>query len=379
MYSISDYASMIQDRVRTEAYLAALERVITPGCVVVEIGTGVGFFAVMAARMGAGRIYAIEPDDSIHVAREVAALNGCEDRIEFIQALSTAVDLPAQADVLLSDLRGVLPMLTAHVPSIVDARTRLLKPGGAQIPSEDRLFMALVETEEGYQNHMRNSDPAPNGVDFAPLHRRIANTWRKYRVKAEHLLSPAAEWARLDYRTVTDPNVSGEVELTASRDGTAHGVSAWFATELLPGIGFTNAPGEPEAIYGHAFFPFPHPISLRAGDSVRVELAARRLSEDYVWRWKGRVLSGAAEGTTFQQSTFLANAVGPELLQKSSSRFKPRANQDAAIDAWLLSRMDATRAVEEIATEASARFPTTFPSVHDALTRVGELSVRYSE
>ena len=146
MYRLRDSAAMIEDAVRTPAYLAALEQAVRPGSVVVEIGTGTGFFAIIAARLGARRVYAIESDTSIRLAREVAALNGCADRIEFIEALSTDVTLPEQGDVLLSDLRGVLPTLGVHIPSIVDARARLLKPGGIQIPSEDTLWMALLES-----------------------------------------------------------------------------------------------------------------------------------------------------------------------------------------------------------------------------------------
>src|SRR6185295_10009683 len=103
MYSLWDYCRMIEDPVRTDAYLAALRRAVTPGCVVVEIGTGTGFFAVMAVRMGARRVYAVEADPVVAAAREVAARNGCADRIEFIEAMSTETTLPEQGDVLLSD------------------------------------------------------------------------------------------------------------------------------------------------------------------------------------------------------------------------------------------------------------------------------------
>ena len=132
MYSLWDYCRMIEDPVRTEAYLAALRQAITPGSMVVEVGTGTGFFAVMAVRMGAGRVYAIEADPAIAAAREVAQLAGCADRIEFIEAMSTEVTLPEQGDVLHSDLRGVLPAHQSHIPSIVDARTRRAAPPPAR-------------------------------------------------------------------------------------------------------------------------------------------------------------------------------------------------------------------------------------------------------
>src|SRR5580765_8329348 len=108
-YTVADYGAMIVDPVRMDRYVRALERAIKPGAVVIDIGTGTGIFALLACRFGARRVYAIEPDDAIQVAREIAAANGCADRIEFIQAMSTQVTLPERADVIISDIGGVLP------------------------------------------------------------------------------------------------------------------------------------------------------------------------------------------------------------------------------------------------------------------------------
>src|SRR5579863_9313159 len=88
MYSLAGYGEMIADGVRMEAYARALRQTVKPGSVVLEIGTGPGIFAILACQLGASRVYAIEPDDIIQVAREVASANGCADRIEFLQDLS---------------------------------------------------------------------------------------------------------------------------------------------------------------------------------------------------------------------------------------------------------------------------------------------------
>jgi len=137
MYSLAGYGSMIADPVRVEAYTQALRKTVRPGSVVLEIGTGPGVFAVLACQLGAARVYAVEPDPIIQVAREIATANGCAGRIEFIEDLSTRITLPIQADVILSDLRGILPLFQHHLPSIADARRRFLAPGGTLIPKRD--------------------------------------------------------------------------------------------------------------------------------------------------------------------------------------------------------------------------------------------------
>src|ERR1051326_6442715 len=108
MYDIVDYGLMIADERRMGAYAEALRRAVKPGAVVIDIGTGTGIFALIACRLGARRVYAIEPDNSIHLAAQVASANGSPDHIEFVQVILDYSVLPETADVIVSDIRGIL-------------------------------------------------------------------------------------------------------------------------------------------------------------------------------------------------------------------------------------------------------------------------------
>src|SRR5947209_410431 len=134
MYSLEAYGKMASDEIRTGAYLEALRRTLTTDSVVVDLGCGPGIFALYACRLGARKVYAIEPSESIQIARDLAEANGLSSRIEFIQDLSTNVTLPERADVIVADLRGVLPFYGASVSSMIDARERFLAPGVTLIP-----------------------------------------------------------------------------------------------------------------------------------------------------------------------------------------------------------------------------------------------------
>ena len=67
MYSIENYGEMIADHIRIDAYVRALKAAIKPGSVVLDIGTGTGIFALLACRLGARRVFAIEPGAVIRV------------------------------------------------------------------------------------------------------------------------------------------------------------------------------------------------------------------------------------------------------------------------------------------------------------------------
>jgi type I protein arginine methyltransferase len=273
----------------------------------------------------------------------------------------------------------VLPMLGAHIPSIVDARERLLRPGGIQIPQVDRLYMALLESEQVFREHLQNDPPDPHGVDVSAAHELIAHGWRKQRVRADQLISEPRQWATLDYRAVIDPSVRGSTTLTATRPGKVHGFTAWFATTLLPGAEFSNAPGEAEAIYGQAYFPFPAVVDVTEGDQIEAAVDAVLVGSDYVWRWSAGGTRENGEPWRIDQSTFFGTPLGPEQLRKRADRFVPRVNRKGLADAWLLTSMDASRPLRDIAHEAVERFPDVLPTYAQALARAGEISVEYSE
>ena len=62
MYDLAGYGRMISDAVRRAAYERALARHVTPDTVVIDVGCGAGHFAMVAARLGARHVFAVEPD-----------------------------------------------------------------------------------------------------------------------------------------------------------------------------------------------------------------------------------------------------------------------------------------------------------------------------
>ena len=66
------------------------------------------------------------------------------DEWSFIQGLSTRVQLPEKADLIVSEIHGILPPYQRSLFSIMDARDRFLGPGGSLIPRREMLWAALV-------------------------------------------------------------------------------------------------------------------------------------------------------------------------------------------------------------------------------------------
>jgi protein arginine N-methyltransferase 1 len=381
-YSISQYGSMIADRIRVDAYAKALKQCVRPDSVVLDIGTGTGIFALLACRYGARRVYAVDPSDSIELARQIAVRNGMDDRIVFIQDLSTQITLPEPVDAIVSNITGVLPFFELHIPSIADARRRFLKPGGVLIPREDRLFAALAEIPDPYCRLMTPWSEDSHGLDLSLGRQVVANTWIKQRVKPENLLSDAARCATIDYTAVEATGFCTRLNWTASRHGVAHAVSLWFDSTTAPGVELSNAPHAPELIFGAACFPLEEPVPLKPGDRISLALRADLIGSDYVWSWETLVTDGCSTDLApiarFQQSSFFAEATSPTQMRKRGADYRPDRNTEGEVELAVLSSMDGLMSLQEIAGRLLSQFPGRFRSEREALVFAGEMSQRLS-
>lgn len=365
-YSVTFYGLMFGDAARREAYSEALRRAIRPGAVVVDLGCGTGFFSLLACRLGASRVFAIERDEAIEVARELARANGLADRIEFLQDDSRRVRLPVPADVLVSDLRGGLPLHGEHIPTIADARRRFLSPGGALIPMRDSLHVALVEAPDVFERLVGPWRLRPEGLDLSGGERYVTSALQSGAVGPNHFLSEAVQWAALDYRTVTSPDVEGEVQVRAGRAGRATGLALWFEADLGYGVTFSAAPRSPVRLYRGPVLLFPDARPVRAGESVAVRLRASLVGGSYTWRWSARF----PDGETVEQSTFFAAPLGASTLHAHSEAHAPDLGPDRLADARAVALLDGRATQGEVARALAAEFPDRFPTVQEALDHV---------
>jgi type I protein arginine methyltransferase len=373
-YNVLSYGHMVNCEPRMSAYAEALRRAVKPGCTVIDIGAGPGIFSILACKYGAGKVVAIDPSDSIELVRPIAEANGCADRITIFKGLSTDYSPPTKADVIVSDIRGILPLFEGHIAVIADARQRLLAPGGTLIPSRDTLRIALAVSADEYLPYeepwLRNG----LGVDLSVGHRFAVNTFAKVNFEPSDLLSETQTLAVLDYNSITDPEVVGDFDLRVEQSGIAHGLLLWFDAELLDGIGFSNAPGEPRQIYGQTLFPFERAVEVARGDRATGEIAARLVDGAYVWTWRTDL-----GGSQYRQSSFFANVLPPDKLRTKISSFAPPARPEHEIDRYCLSQFDGSRSLQSIADDAKVKFPEAFADPSAALNYVTRLAGRYDD
>ncbi len=385
MYNLSEYGNMIVDKVRMDAYAYALKTVIKPDSIVLDIGAATGIHALLACKFGARRVYAVESNEAIYLAQQLAVENGFADRINFIHDLSTRVTLPEKADLIVSDLRGQLPLFGAHVPSIVDARRRHLAPDGLLIPKRDTLWVSLIEARNVYHDLVSPWN-LPYGLSMEEAKQIALNRWTfsdTDSIYSSNLLTSPVRWAVLDYDSIESPNVSSsKLTLPVSRQGVAHGLLIWFDAELADGIGFSNSPQSNKVsdVYGRGFFPLLEPVSLAEDDNVIVSIHADLVGESYVWRWQtyihpfGKPQSSKAD---FKQFSDFDGQMNMERVLERAKFNKPISGIDGEIDRFILEQMDGQSTLDELAQQTQEKFPRRFRNKQDALQYVYEFALGY--
>jgi len=260
----SNYYQMLSDHIRMQAFHKAISRMIKPGDIVIDLGAGTGVLGIWALQAGAARVYAIEQTDAIALAREIARVNGCSDRMEFIQDNSMNVTLPQRANAIVSETLGSFAVDENMLESITDARDRLLVDGAVLIPNAIELFAAPVGNQDLYEKiDFWRQFP---GIDFSPAFELFSRKIMVESVSPDDLLADPIRLQPVDLNGWQGGSYSSRSYFPICRAGIIHGMAGWFSAMLCDGVQINTAPDHAGTHWKQAFFPFHDPIRVMRGD-----------------------------------------------------------------------------------------------------------------
>jgi predicted RNA methylase len=376
--SVESHRSMTFDGVRNAAYKQAICDAVTPNSVVLDLGAGLGMLGLIAAQAGARKVYLVEPESIIEVARKVARANGLLN-VECIQARSETLELPEKADILISVFTGNFLLTEDLLPSLFFARDHFMAPGGVMIPDRARMMVAPVSAPAYYQENVSNWSLAQGsahevesfGLDYQEARGYAANTLyydSAKNFKAELLAAPAS-LLDMDLRTAEKSGCDSAAELSVSADGECHGWLGWFDMRLGRQW-LSTAPDAETTHWRQVFMPLNKPVSVAAGQSLGFELKRQEYGE---WIW-----TTTANGERQRQSTFLSEPLSPEILHKKSDAFQPELNAKGKAMSFVLSRFDGNSSTESLAEAVLEHFSDVFTSKEDALRFVKGLVRKFA-
>ncbi|MEL6346734.1 MAG: 50S ribosomal protein L11 methyltransferase [Myxococcota bacterium] len=272
-----EHVRLLSDGPRNAALLSLLKR-HAPDARVCEIGCGSGLLSLIAARMGARKVYAVEPTALHHSARALVQANNLQSVVEVLDGRIQDVAPPAGGvDLIFSELLNADPLVEG-VLDAMDAAAAWRAPGGVVAPRRLQLWLALVRDASSAREHQRAKRAIGAlgerwGLSLGPLEAALDNlgAYRYLSPKIEPVGPPVCWFdAHLGHGRRPDQTIAVEASVTEATP--ISGVAIWFSAELDDGLVLHNRPGHP-GHWGHMVFGWPTERGARAGETIRLEIA----------------------------------------------------------------------------------------------------------
>jgi predicted RNA methylase len=276
---------MLKDNVRNAAYARAISHIVKSGDVVLDLGAGTGFLAMLAARAGARKVLAVEAADVADLGKRLCQDNGLAQKVTWHAIPSMDLQLKAseRADVLVTETFGSHPFEECAHEFVRDARQRLCKANARIVPSHVEVFAAPAELI-AQRNEWDLFGTPIAGLDFSRLRKVTMGSMYSERVSTSALLAPGALLERVELGGPAHSRRSMQGSWLAARAGQVSALVQWFRLELAPDVALDT--GSMDTHWRQIVYPLPTPFNVKAGDAIEATVKLdTRLQVDLSVQW----------------------------------------------------------------------------------------------
>ena len=257
------HGRMLADAERNDAYERAISRAVSGGQTLLDIGTGSGLLAMIAARAGASVVYGCEANGALAAtAQEIAIQNGFTDTIHILNKHSTELDrdgdLQGGVDVIVAEVFGSSLLSEGALRTFRHAAGNLLRAGGQIIPAKAVIRVALAHYDFE-QTGLVNVQ----GFDLSRFGRHLKPTrWVPVGSPRLQLRSEPANLFSFDLQSGCEFQSERVALKLSCRGGAANGVVRWIQLTLDGEETYENIPEQGRKAHWDAgFTALPHEVA----------------------------------------------------------------------------------------------------------------------
>ena len=268
---------MLTDNIRTASYCKAICQLVKEGMVVIDFGSGAGVFAMVSAKAGAKKTYAIERSNIASVSKKIIKDNRLDNRIKILHQDSKYINIAEKVDLLVSEWMGVHVFQENMLFDLIDVRDKYLKTTGLLIPSIVSLFIAPLKTEAINEREIAFWETPLEGISLKEIGWLSMNDTYIGNINAYDLASDGKCVFILDLHKI-QKNQLNKIEMTEEfsfeKPQRINGICGWFSAQLSEEIVLDTGPHAAATHWKQTIYPIYPGVDVNTGDTMIARIVA---------------------------------------------------------------------------------------------------------
>jgi protein arginine N-methyltransferase 1 len=238
---------------------------------------------MFAAKAGAKKVIGIECAGIINQARQIVKDNGFENVITLVKGKVEEVELPdgiTAVDIIISEWMGYFLLYESMLDTVLYARDKWLRPGGAIFPDKASLFICAIEDAE-YRNDKIDFWDNVYGFDMSCIKQLAIAEPLVDCCDANQVMSNSRQILDVDIYTVKKEELDFEskFELKIDRNDFIHALVAYFDVDFKKShhpLRFSTGPRSKYTHWKQTVFYLDQPIVANAGEVLHGTINVKR-------------------------------------------------------------------------------------------------------
>lgn len=244
--------NLLSDRQRLSTIKKAINKTVSEGDIVADLGAGVGVLSYLASSK-ADTVYAVEMDREVYEkGREIMA-NENVDNVEYIRDDARNVELPQNVDVIICEMLDTALAAELQVPVMNNALSGVGKEEVDTIPSAAKTTAQLIRSDyEFYDGEFK----LPHFEEYGSRESKVVSKEKLYH--------------KADFTEKNSELVEKKISLSPNTTGTVNGIQLNTYTQFCPEIEFVGASPWLNAPLN---LPFDDNFDLGLDETVEIQLS----------------------------------------------------------------------------------------------------------